>query len=92
MKNGVRVSIILGCFIGTIALSVLIGNTREAQLQDNSGLTSTAITLIGVFGAIISLLIGVIVSFLLRNKASDFRSLLGYIVPSVATVLLCLLS
>ena len=87
MKSSVRIPIILGIFFGTIFITKIIGDALQAKTHDVSGLTSGGVFISGVFGAVASLVMGIIVSFLLRRKTTGFYSLLGYIIPSLATIL-----
>lgn len=91
MNSFIRVLIILSLFFGTIFICANVGNIVQAQRHDVSGLTSAGISITGVMGAVTSLVVGVVVSFLLRHKNIGYLSLLGYIIPNVITILLCVL-
>jgi hypothetical protein len=90
MKNGLRLFIIIGIFISTPLICGIIGNMHQSHVSDVSGLTSLGITMLGVMGAVASLVIGTIVSFITRASTNSWLNMAGYYVPSAATILFCL--
>ncbi len=82
-----RSLIILGIIFGTPLLCGLIGSSVANKTGDVSGLTQGLSFAIGIFGVVASLIVGVTVSYLMRNAQSQKYSLMGYFIPSVLAIL-----
>lgn len=85
MSKTKRIAIILLIFFGTPFLGLLSGwliSLKEEPYSDNRAFDVAAGVFLGILGAISSLILGVIVSYLARNK-SPYRSMIGYYIPPV---------
>jgi hypothetical protein len=86
MSTEKRILIIVSIVFGTPLVTFIISTVVGSVPNDGFGLYKMFALSIGIASAILSLIIGVITSFLLRNKNS-YTSLLGYIIPAVLGIL-----
>ncbi len=71
----------------TPSLGFMLGMIGAARYDDPSGLSQSVSVVLAIIGVVLSLIIGPIVSFAMRNSSHTNYSLAGYIVPNVLTVL-----